>query len=67
MPKEGDRPNIYWAAFHFHFGKRGAYAGIQHQGNRIINGVPFKYNNIFSVWDLKDTESHLPSEVQLTY
>lgn len=67
VPSEGDRGHIYWSACNFYFGRRGGYAGIQHQVNKVIKGVPFEYNNICSIWDEKDTDPHLPTESKLTY
>lgn len=67
VPSEGDRGDIYWSSCNFFFGRRGAYAGIQHLLNKVINGVPFVYNNICSIWDEKDTDPDLPTEVKLIY
>ncbi|MFS6568011.1 DUF3472 domain-containing protein, partial [Staphylococcus aureus] len=59
--------NIYWSSTNFFFGERGGYAGIQHQLNKNIDGVPFVHNNICSIWDLKEIDENLPTEVELTY
>lgn len=67
VPDVGDRGHIYWSSCDFFFGGRGAYAGIQHLVNQIINGVPFIYNNICSIWDEQDTDPELPTEVNLIY
>lgn len=67
IPKDGDKGNIYWSGCNFYFEDRGGYAGLQHQINKIINGIPFIYNNICSVWDKVETDPSLPTEVQLTY
>ncbi|WP_052044824.1 metallophosphoesterase family protein [Candidatus Arsenophonus nilaparvatae] len=67
VPTEGDREHIYWSGCNFFFGERGAYAGIQHQADKVIEGVPFIYNNICSIWDLKELDPELPTEVKLTY
>lgn len=40
--------NTYYSTLIFSLGPRGGYAGIQHKQNEV-------YNNIFSMWDLKDT------------
>lgn len=66
VPTEGDRTYIYWSSCNFYFNRRGGYAGIQHK-NETINGVPFYYNNICSIWDEKDTDPNLPTEVKLIY
>lgn len=66
VPSGGDRTYIYWSSCNFFFKRRGAYAGIQHK-KETINGVPFEYNNICSIWDEKDTDPNLPTEVKLTY
>lgn len=67
VPSEGDSANIYWSGCNFYFGDRGCYAGIQHQENTVIDGVNFIRNNICSIWDLKDLDPSLPTEVSLTY
>lgn len=44
--------NTYWSTMNFQLGPRGGYAGIQRKsGNSPI------HNNIFSIWDLKDSKS----------
>lgn len=40
--------NTYYSTLNFSLGPRGGYAGIQYKQNEI-------YNNIFSMWDLQDT------------
>ncbi|MGN6091575.1 MAG: DUF3472 domain-containing protein [Luteibacter jiangsuensis] len=67
IPSRGDRIHIYWSGCNFYFEERGGYAGLQHQNDNIIDGVVFRYNNICSIWDLKDTDPSLPPEVQLEY
>jgi hypothetical protein len=64
VPRTGDRLFIYWSGCNFHFGARGAYAGIQHKDN-VIGGQRFVYNNICSIWDLADNPNE--SEVRLDY
>ena len=67
IPSRGDRIHIYWSGCNFYFEERGGYAGLQHQNDKIIDGAVFRYNNICSIWDLKDTDPSLPPEVQLEY
>ncbi|MBT9431059.1 DUF3472 domain-containing protein [Candidatus Sodalis endolongispinus] len=67
ITSEGDAENIYWSTCNFYFGKRGGYAGLQHKKDSVIEGVPFVYNNIFSVWDEKETQPGEPTEVKLEY
>ncbi|AHF77821.1 Putative chitinase [Sodalis praecaptivus] len=67
VPSEGDAEHIYWSTCNPYFGERGSYAGIQHQKNKILEGVKFVYNNIFSVWDMKETTPGEPTEVKLEY
>ena len=62
VPSEGARVSIYWSACNFFFGKRGGYAGIQHQDNVMIDNVPFVYNNICSIWDLEELHPSLPTK-----
>ncbi|RMO81204.1 hypothetical protein ALQ33_200019 [Pseudomonas syringae pv. philadelphi] len=65
IPRAGDNIHIYWSGCNFFFGKRGGYAGIQHQNNKLIGGQVFTYNNICSIWDLAtDPET---AEVKLDY
>ncbi|SHL10363.1 DUF3472 domain-containing protein [Chryseobacterium polytrichastri] len=40
--------NTYYSTLNFSLGPRGGYAGIQYKPNEI-------YNNIFSMWDLQDS------------
>ncbi|WP_288375715.1 RICIN domain-containing protein [uncultured Chryseobacterium sp.] len=40
--------NTYYSTLNFSLGPRGGYAGIQYKQNEV-------YNNIFSMWDLQDT------------
>jgi hypothetical protein len=42
--------NTYYSTSNFFLGPRGGYAGIQYKQNEI-------YNNIFSMWDLQDTNT----------
>ncbi|PHM48693.1 DUF3472 domain-containing protein [Xenorhabdus miraniensis] len=67
VPNNGDKGYIYWSGCNFYFEDRGGYAGIQHQVNSVINGVPFIRNNICSIWDKIEKDPSLPTEVQLTY
>jgi hypothetical protein len=40
--------NTYYSSLNFSLGPRGGYAGIQYKPNEV-------YNNIFSMWDLQDS------------
>ncbi|MFW5402683.1 DUF3472 domain-containing protein, partial [Yersinia sp. 1252 StPb PI] len=67
IPSDGDKVYIYWSGCNFYFGKRGGYAGLQHQNDNVLAGQVFRRNNICSIWDLADQDPSLPPEVNLTY
>lgn len=58
VPSDGLAQCIYWSCCNFYFNQRGGYAGIQHNNT---------YNNICSIWDVKDRPPGEPTEALLEY
>ncbi|MGC1853788.1 MAG: hypothetical protein WA659_00220 [Candidatus Aquirickettsiella sp.] len=67
VPHDGNAENIYWSMCNFFFKDRGGYGGIQNSGGRLTGKNKYYHNNICSIWDLKETDPHLPTEVTLDY
>lgn len=67
VPHEGNAENIYWSMCNFFFNERGGYGGIQNCGGKLTGKNKYYRNNICSIWDLKETDPHLPTEVTLDY
>jgi hypothetical protein len=67
VPHEGNAEHIYWSMCNFFFKERGGYGGIQNCGGSLTGENRYYHNNICSIWDLKETNPHLPTEVTLDY
>lgn len=67
VPHDGNAENIYWSMCNFSFKDRGGYGGIQNSGGRLTGKNKYYHNNICSIWDLKETDPHIPTEVTLDY
>lgn len=66
VPSESILPHLYWSTYYIKFGQRGCYTGIQNMPNEDNSGS--ERNNIFSIWDINETNSSdEPSEVKLDY